>query len=49
MSVTEVPQGPVDVAGARLRNAWLLIGVGLAVIVNAAWIGLLCYGFSELF
>ena len=49
MSITEGAQGPVDVARARLRNTWPLIGVGLAVIVNAAWMGLLGYGFSMLF
>ena len=49
MSITEAAQGPVEVARARLRNTWPLIGVGLAVIVNAAWIGLLGYGFSMLF
>jgi hypothetical protein len=49
VSITEAAQGPVEVARAGLRNAWPLIGVGLAVIVNAAWIGLLGYGFSMLF
>ena len=49
MSITEGAQGAVDVARARLRNTWPLIGVGLAVIVNAAWMGLLGYGFSMLF
>jgi len=47
VSVTEAAQGRVDVARARLRNTWPLIGVGLAVIVNAAWIGLLGYGVSR--
>ena len=49
MSITEAAQGPVDVARARLRDTWPLIGIGLAVIVNAAWIGLLGYGFFKLF
>ena len=41
----------MGVVRARLRKKILgpLIGVGLAVIVNAAWIGLLGYSFlSEL-
>jgi hypothetical protein len=49
VSITEAALGSVDVARARLRDTWPLIGVGLAVIVNAAWIGLLGYGFSKLF
>ena len=49
MSIMEGAQGSVGVVRARLRNTWPLIGVGLAVIVNAAWIGLLGYGFSMLF
>jgi hypothetical protein len=49
VSITEAAQGPVDVTRARLRDTWPLIGVGLAVFVNAAWIGLLGYGFSKLF
>ena len=45
MSVTEAAQGRVDVARARLRNTWPLIGVGF--IVHAAWTGLLGYGVSR--
>jgi hypothetical protein len=48
-SNTEATQDPVEVVRARLRSTWPLIGVGLAVIVNAAWIGVLGYGFSKLF
>jgi hypothetical protein len=32
-----------------LRTAWPLVGIGLAVTINAVWIGALGYGFSTLF
>ena len=40
MSVTETTKA---VLGTLLRNALPLIGLGVAVIVNAAWIGFLGY------
>jgi hypothetical protein len=40
VSVTETTKA---VPGTLLRNALPVIGLGVAVIVNAAWIGLLCY------
>jgi len=40
VSVTETTKA---VLGTLLRNALPLIGLGVAVIVNAAWIGLLGY------
>jgi hypothetical protein len=40
VSVTETKKA---VLGARLSNALLLIGLSVAVIVNAAWIGFLGY------
>jgi hypothetical protein len=47
VSVTEttkaVPSTRRNVLRALLGNALPLIGLGLAVIVNAAWIGLLGY------
>jgi len=49
VSIREAPQGPADVVRARLRDTWPLIAVGSAFLVNAAWIGLLGYGFSKLF
>jgi hypothetical protein len=36
-------------AGEALRTAWPHPGVGLAVAINASWIGALASGFSELF
>ena len=40
VSVTETTKA---VLRALFGNAVPLIGLGVAVIVNAAWIGLLCY------
>ena len=40
VSVTETTKA---VLGTLLRNALPLIGLGVAVIVNAAWIGFLGY------
>jgi hypothetical protein len=40
---------PANALLARLRSAWPPIGIGLAVIANAAWIGFLGYGLSKLF
>jgi hypothetical protein len=60
MSITETgaiavkTMGAVSVAPtspllAGLRGAWPPIGIGLAVIANATWIGFLGYGLSKLF
>ncbi len=32
----------------KLQNAWPFVGIGLAIIVNAAWIAALGYGISKL-
>jgi hypothetical protein len=40
VSVTETTKAALR---ARLRNALPLVGLGVAVIVNAAWIGFLGY------
>jgi hypothetical protein len=42
-------RGPVGAVRERLRNAWPLIGIGVAVAVNAAWICLLGYCLFQLF
>jgi hypothetical protein len=44
-----VSPAPTNALLARLRGAWPAIGIGLAVIVNATWIGFLGYGLSKLF
>lgn len=31
-----------------LNRAWPLVGVGIALIANAIWIGILGYGLAEL-
>jgi len=51
MSVTETGAvaGRTERTSGRLGNAWPLIGIGLAVAANAAWIGFLTYGLSMLF
>jgi hypothetical protein len=36
-------------AGKAFRVAWPLAGIGLAVAVNAVWIGAVGYGVSKLF
>jgi hypothetical protein len=40
---TAAPSNPVSTLRTRMSNALPLIGLGLAVIVNAAWIGFLSY------
>jgi hypothetical protein len=42
-------RGPIGAVRERLRNAWPLIGIGVAVAVNAAWLCLLGYGLFQLF
>jgi hypothetical protein len=43
VAVVSVTDTKKAVLGARLRNALPLIGLSVAVIVNAAWIGFLGY------
>ena len=43
MAVVSVTETKKAVLGTRLRNALPLIGLSVAVIVNAAWIGFLGY------
>jgi hypothetical protein len=38
----------VSKAGEALRTAWPHAGVGLAVAINAGWIGAVTYGISKL-
>ena len=42
-----VPLAPTSPLLARLRGVWPPIGIGLAVIANATWIGFLGYGLSK--
>lgn len=44
-----VSLAPTSPLLARLRGVWPPIGIGLAVIANATWIGFLGYGLSKLF
>jgi hypothetical protein len=39
----------VTKASEALRVAWPHAGIGLAVAINAAWIGAVTYGISKLF
>lgn len=45
-SGTEV--GPEQVALARMREAWPKVVVGLALAINAIWIGFLGYWLAKL-
>jgi hypothetical protein len=49
IAVGTVSLAPTNALLARLRSSWPPIGIALAVIVNAAWIGFLGYGLSKLF
>jgi hypothetical protein len=45
--ITPVLSGSVP--RTLLNRVWPLAGVGIALIANAMWIGILGYGFSKLF
>ncbi len=46
---TRAPRTTMSAVHTRLREAWPMVGVGLVLLANAAWIGLLGYGLSKLF
>jgi hypothetical protein len=44
------PKTPHRAAGAwqRMRQAWPMASLGMGLLVNAAWIALVCYGLIKL-